>query len=158
MSLIAKDPSSDDDDTILRKRFPMRRYNLENDGRLTNFAKALDLIAGSFGDDDLCRILNAQLDTLAISPQAKQGVIPALVGIAKLTGVQSRGASMPQSQTRPVSASSCPDGGVTVDAYPAGASVGYQRPHYLVLREVRYKHSIAAHCSSSRDGTSLRPP
>ena len=49
------------------------------------------LIAGSFGDDDLCRILNAQLDTLAISPQAKQGVIPALVGIAKLTGVQSRG-------------------------------------------------------------------
>ena len=33
---------------------------------------------------------------------------------------------MPQSQTRPVSASSCPDGGVTVDAYPAGASVGYQ--------------------------------
>ena len=33
---------------------------------------------------------------------------------------------MPQSQTRPVSALSCPDGGVTVDAYPVGASVGYQ--------------------------------
>jgi hypothetical protein len=48
------------------------------------------LIAGIFGDDDLCQILNAQLDTLAISPQAKQGIVPALVGIAKLTKVQSQ--------------------------------------------------------------------
>lgn len=48
------------------------------------------LIAGKFGDDDLCQILNAQLDTLAISPQAKQGIVPALVGIAKLTELQSR--------------------------------------------------------------------
>jgi hypothetical protein len=48
------------------------------------------LIAGNFGDDDLRQILNAQLDTLAISPQAKQGIIPALVGIAKLTEVRSR--------------------------------------------------------------------
>ena len=48
------------------------------------------LIAGNFGDDDLYQILNAQLDTLAISPQAKQGIIPALVGIAKLTELQSQ--------------------------------------------------------------------
>jgi hypothetical protein len=48
------------------------------------------LVAGNFGDDDLCQILNAQLDTLAISPQAKQGIVPYLVGIAKLTEVQSR--------------------------------------------------------------------
>ena len=47
------------------------------------------LIAGNFGDDDLYQILNAQLDTLAISPQAKQGIIPALVGITKLTELQS---------------------------------------------------------------------
>jgi hypothetical protein len=48
------------------------------------------LIAGNFGDDDLRQILNAQLDILAISPQAKQGIIPALVGIAKLTEVRPR--------------------------------------------------------------------
>jgi hypothetical protein len=49
------------------------------------------LIAGKFGDDDLCQILNAQLDTLSICPQAKQGIVPAIVGIAKLTGVQPQG-------------------------------------------------------------------
>jgi len=49
------------------------------------------LIAGNFGGDDLCQILNAQLDTLAISPQAKQGILPALFGIMRLMEVQSRG-------------------------------------------------------------------
>lgn len=48
------------------------------------------LIAGNFGDDDLRQILNAQLDSLAISPQAKQSIVPAIFGIAKLTEVQSR--------------------------------------------------------------------
>jgi hypothetical protein len=48
------------------------------------------LIAGNFGDDELRQILNFQLDTLAISSQAKQSVVPALVGIAKLTELQSR--------------------------------------------------------------------
>jgi hypothetical protein len=47
------------------------------------------LIAGKFGDDDR-EILNVQLDTLAISAQAKQGIVSALVGIAKLTELQSR--------------------------------------------------------------------
>jgi hypothetical protein len=28
--------------TILRQRFTMRRYNLEHDGRLTNLAKAIE--------------------------------------------------------------------------------------------------------------------
>jgi hypothetical protein len=31
--------------TILRKRFPMRRYNLEQDGRLTNLVKAMECVA-----------------------------------------------------------------------------------------------------------------
>ncbi len=44
-----------------------------------------------FSDDDLRQVLNAQLDTLAISSQAKQAIVPALFGIAKLTEVQSRG-------------------------------------------------------------------
>jgi hypothetical protein len=48
------------------------------------------LIAGRFGDDDLRDILNVLLNTLAISAQAKQGIIPALVGIAKLTEMQPR--------------------------------------------------------------------
>ena len=50
------------------------------------------LISGNFESDDLGQILNAQLDTLAISPQAKQGILPALFGITKLMEVvQSRG-------------------------------------------------------------------
>jgi hypothetical protein len=48
------------------------------------------LIAGKFGDDELCQILNAQLDTLAISPQPKQAIVPALIGIAKLTDARSQ--------------------------------------------------------------------
>ena len=49
------------------------------------------LIAGDFSGEDLNQVLNAQLDSLAISPQAKQNIIPALLGIAKLTEVQSQG-------------------------------------------------------------------
>lgn len=48
-------------------------------------------LIANFSDEDLRRVLNAQLDTLAISPQAKQVIIPALCGIAKLTEVQTRG-------------------------------------------------------------------
>jgi hypothetical protein len=48
------------------------------------------LIAGKFGDDDLREILNVQLDAFAISAQAKQGIVQALVGIAKLTELQPR--------------------------------------------------------------------
>jgi hypothetical protein len=49
------------------------------------------LIASDFSGEDLNQVLNAQLDSLAISPQAKQNIIPALLGIAKLTEVQSQG-------------------------------------------------------------------
>ena len=48
------------------------------------------LIAGKSGNDNLYQILNAQLHTLAISPQAKQGIIPALISIMKLTELQSQ--------------------------------------------------------------------
>jgi hypothetical protein len=48
------------------------------------------LMSGNFCDDDLRQVLNAQLDTLAISPQAKQAIVPALFGMTKLTEVQSR--------------------------------------------------------------------
>jgi hypothetical protein len=37
---VSADPHSEQ--TIFRQRFPMRRYNLERDGRLTNLAKAIE--------------------------------------------------------------------------------------------------------------------
>ncbi|KAH9014789.1 hypothetical protein EDB85DRAFT_1899040 [Lactarius pseudohatsudake] len=116
--------------TVLRQRFPMRRYYLEPDGRLSNSAKVMDgntlntdtthtmtqsilaflhphtsspstplvartmtsLMAGDFGEEELNQILNTQLDSLAISPQAKHNIIPGLLGIAKLAArVQSQG-------------------------------------------------------------------
>jgi len=36
------------------------------------------LIAVNFDDEGLRQVLNAQLDTLAVAPQAKQLIIPAL--------------------------------------------------------------------------------
>ncbi|KAH9021094.1 hypothetical protein EDB83DRAFT_2320510 [Lactarius deliciosus] len=51
------------------------------------------LMAGGFSGEDFDSVFNAQLDSLAISPQAKQGIIPALLGIAKLAKVQSQGSS-----------------------------------------------------------------
>jgi hypothetical protein len=49
------------------------------------------LMMGDFSGEDFNQVLNAQLDSLAISPQAKQSIIPALLGIAKLAKVQSQG-------------------------------------------------------------------
>ncbi|KAI0282925.1 hypothetical protein BC826DRAFT_1110482 [Russula brevipes] len=160
--------------TILRRRFPMRKYNLEQDGRLTNLARVLEqptdnlapystssphtgdtitesiaailqphtsspsmhitaramtsLIAGNFGDNDLCQLLNAQLNTLAISPQTKQAIIPTLLGIAKLTEVHSRAyhsytsAPLSQAPTQPVLESSS----ISMDTQPTGSLVPYQ--------------------------------
>ncbi|KAH8982867.1 hypothetical protein EDB83DRAFT_2326509 [Lactarius deliciosus] len=51
------------------------------------------LIMGDFGKEELNQILSTQLDLLAISPQAKQNIIPGLLGIAKLAArVQLQGA------------------------------------------------------------------
>ncbi|KAI9458440.1 hypothetical protein BJY52DRAFT_1223530 [Lactarius psammicola] len=150
------DPSSSDDDecpsvqldasdtapnaskTVLRQRFPMRRYYSESDGRLSNLAKVMDghtpntdpthtmtqsilaflhphtsspstplvaramtsLFAGDFGEEELNQILNTQLDSLAVSPRAKQHMIPGLIGIAKLAArVQLQGAPTSLSQS-----------------------------------------------------------
>ncbi|KAI9445658.1 hypothetical protein BJY52DRAFT_1194190 [Lactarius psammicola] len=49
------------------------------------------LMTGDFSGEDFNQVLNSQLDSLAISPQAKQSIIPALLGIAKLAKVQSQG-------------------------------------------------------------------
>ncbi|KAI9443027.1 hypothetical protein H4582DRAFT_2072086 [Lactarius indigo] len=51
------------------------------------------LMASDFGEEELNQILNTQLDSLAISPQAKQNIIPGLLSIAKLAArVQLQGA------------------------------------------------------------------
>ena len=48
------------------------------------------LMTGDFSGEDFNQVLNAQLDSLAISPQAKQSIIPPLLGITKLAKVQSQ--------------------------------------------------------------------
>ncbi|KAI9430148.1 hypothetical protein H4582DRAFT_2064095 [Lactarius indigo] len=106
--------------TILWQRFAMRRYHLGQDGRLTNLARVMDadaimhsiaailqphtsspsvliiaramanLMAATFSGNDLDQVLNAHLDSLAISPQVKQAIFPALLGIAKFTEVHAQ--------------------------------------------------------------------
>ncbi len=49
------------------------------------------LMTGGFSGKNFNQVLNSQLDSLAISPQAKQSIIPALLGITKLAKVQSQG-------------------------------------------------------------------
>jgi hypothetical protein len=46
------------------------------------------LMTTKFGSSGLDQVLSAHLDSLAVSPQAKQAVIPALLGIAKIAEVQ----------------------------------------------------------------------
>jgi hypothetical protein len=48
------------------------------------------LMTGDFNGEDFNQVLDAQLDSLGISSQAKQSIIPALLGIAKLAKVQSQ--------------------------------------------------------------------
>ncbi len=50
-------------------------------------AHAMSSLITKFSGEDLHQVLNAQLDTLAISSQAKQAIIPTLFGITKLTEV-----------------------------------------------------------------------
>ena len=49
------------------------------------------LMRGDFSREDFPQVLNAQLDSLAISSQAKQNIIPTLLGIAGLAKVQLQG-------------------------------------------------------------------
>jgi hypothetical protein len=48
------------------------------------------LMTTNFSGSGLDQVLSAHLDSLAISPQAKQGIIPALLGIAKITEVRAQ--------------------------------------------------------------------
>jgi hypothetical protein len=46
------------------------------------------LLAGNFDHDGLFDLLNAELDILAISPQAKKDILPTLIEITKVIEVQ----------------------------------------------------------------------
>ena len=48
------------------------------------------LFASDFSGEDLNQVLSAHLDSLGISRQAKQNIMPALLGIAKLAKLQSQ--------------------------------------------------------------------
>ncbi|KAI9513066.1 hypothetical protein F5148DRAFT_1145654 [Russula earlei] len=135
-SIAAMDPSSDNDNNKCFSEQLDGSQVSPNAQKVTsyhilsfNISIILILIAGNFGDDDLGQILNAQLDTLAISPQAKQAIIPTLFGISKLIEVQSQGIPMPQLQFQPVSASLCFNCKVAMNTHPMGSLVFYQMHH-----------------------------
>ncbi|KAH9001970.1 hypothetical protein EDB86DRAFT_2827431 [Lactarius hatsudake] len=82
------------------------------------------LMAGGFSREDFDSVFNAQLDSLAISPQAKQGIIPALLSIAKLAKVQSQGSSMS------LSSSSVPK--PAPEPTDTNVEASYQIRHYTI--------------------------
>src|SRR6266702_5586405 len=49
-----------------------------------------NLMAANIRRNDLDQVLSAHLDSLAISPQAKQAIFPTLLGIAKFTEVHAQ--------------------------------------------------------------------
>ncbi|KAI9442143.1 hypothetical protein H4582DRAFT_2070183 [Lactarius indigo] len=172
VQLDGSDPSPRAPKTILRQRFPMRRYNWENDGRLTNLAKAMDqpldsftthvatssssfdaitqsiatilqphtssptllviaramtsLVTANISGDTLDQLFSAHLDSLAISPQTKRAVIPALLGIAKLTELRAQGTLVGPDQASAAQQLIGPKPGMAATAVPGGAYASYQ--------------------------------
>ena len=57
---------------------------------LRAIAHGISTLIANISSDNLHHILNAQLDALAISSQAKQAIIPALLGIVRLTKIQTQ--------------------------------------------------------------------
>ncbi|KAI9428907.1 hypothetical protein H4582DRAFT_2062862 [Lactarius indigo] len=78
-----------------------------------------NLMAATFSGNDLDQVLNAHLDSLAISPQVKQAIFPALLGIAKFTEVHAQNVTQPQVVIGPLG----PNSGAAV---PNGAHTSYQ--------------------------------
>ncbi|KAH9033082.1 hypothetical protein EDB85DRAFT_2145125 [Lactarius pseudohatsudake] len=78
-----------------------------------------NLMAATFSGNDLDQVLNAHLDSLAISPQVKQAIFPALLGIAKFTEVHAQNVTQPQVVIGPLG----PNSGA---AAPNGAHTSYQ--------------------------------
>ncbi|KAH8986174.1 hypothetical protein EDB86DRAFT_3082988 [Lactarius hatsudake] len=172
VQLSGSDPSPRAPKTILRQRFPMRRYNWENGGRLTNLAKDMDqpldsftthvatssssvdaitqsiatilqphtssptllivaramtsLVTANIRGDNLDQLFSTHLNSLAISPQTKRAVIPALLGIAKLTEVRTQGTPVGPDQASAAQELLGPKIGVAATAAPGGTYTSYQ--------------------------------
>ena len=70
----------------------LRPHTGASSERLGFIARAItSLTVGNFSVDDLHDLLNSYLNTLVISPQARRGIIPALMGFTKVIEVRSRG-------------------------------------------------------------------
>ncbi|KAH9030027.1 hypothetical protein EDB85DRAFT_2146956 [Lactarius pseudohatsudake] len=82
------------------------------------------LMAVNFSGNGLDQVLGAHLNSLAISPQAKQVVIPALLGIAKFTEgyTQARNVAQPQAVIEQQDSNS----GIASATPSDGAYTGYE--------------------------------
>ncbi|KAH9017139.1 hypothetical protein EDB85DRAFT_1897787 [Lactarius pseudohatsudake] len=113
------------------------------------------LMATDFSGSDLDRVLSAHLDSLAISPQAKQAIIPALLRMAKFTEVHARARSVSQPQAGVIE----PLGfipGVASATSSGGAHAGYQMYQRLFSSSSGSGYTIWY--SSQSDSSIQSPP
>ncbi|KAH9168601.1 hypothetical protein EDB89DRAFT_1909182 [Lactarius sanguifluus] len=87
------------------------------------------LMAMNLGGSGLDQVLSAHLNSLAISPQAKQAIIPALLRMAKFTEMhtQARSVTQPQAVIEPPSSNSSIASATSSGSAHAGYQM-YQRP------------------------------
>ncbi|KAH8982978.1 hypothetical protein EDB86DRAFT_2834158 [Lactarius hatsudake] len=84
------------------------------------------LVTANIRGDNLDQLFSTHLDSLAISPQTKRAVIPALLGIAKLTEVRTQGTPVGPDQASAAQELLGPKIGVAATAAPGGTYTSYQ--------------------------------
>ncbi|KAH9027985.1 hypothetical protein EDB85DRAFT_1892764 [Lactarius pseudohatsudake] len=84
------------------------------------------LVTANIRGDNLDQLFSTHLDSLAISPQMKRAVIPALLGIAKLTEVRTQGTPIGPDQVSAAQELLGPKIGVAATAAPGGTYASYQ--------------------------------
>ncbi|KAI9442133.1 hypothetical protein H4582DRAFT_2109832 [Lactarius indigo] len=123
--------------TILRQRFPMRRYNWENDGRLTNLAKAMDPLTSTSFDaitQSIATILQPHTSspTLLVIARAMTSLVTANISGDTLDQLFSAHldslAISPQTKRAASAAQQLigPKPGMAATAVPGGAYASYQ--------------------------------
>ncbi|KAH9170482.1 hypothetical protein EDB89DRAFT_1907729 [Lactarius sanguifluus] len=84
------------------------------------------LVTANIRGDNLDQLFSTHLNLLAISPQMKRAVIPALLGIAKLTEVCTQGTPIGPDQVSAAQELLGPKIGVAATAVPGGTYASYQ--------------------------------
>ncbi|KAN0128073.1 hypothetical protein V8E53_014110, partial [Lactarius tabidus] len=84
------------------------------------------LMTTNINGNSLDQIFSTHLDSLAISPQTKQGIIPALLGIAKLTESRIQGTSVGPDQALAALELFSSNPGMVTTGPPLGAYPCYQ--------------------------------